>query len=460
MKNNENVISTLLPMAKEDELRAFVQNLAENDDKFSIKLSQWLMSKYAVYVNKPSVYVDEVRRLFGQTEEKYRGCNRWRYYDDCSLDWVALSCGMKQIVSILREKLADGCPEVVPLPIVEFYRLLADYLDDLLAEEGVDINSEARACDSLLLAWAEHPGVTSQEKRELYETLQALSKAEILDYVEGLTDTFFMNYLTCTQSPEDALASIEKLSAEGKVTEEMAHKHIALLRSFGREDEALGVIRRRLCYRSVLDAELDRLYKQASDYAALNLLDLAAAHHHGAVDIEERKIRFLLRLGDTGKLIEVYRCILLNKWNGFDYYAKIKELVSAAEWPEQYRRIVEEGEKKSSGEFMARIYAEEADYPRLYQAVMTTRHDTLRMLQRYMPQLPQEYHEKLLQKGYAEIDNIAHRADKRSEYAHVTSLIRQFSALPGAKTLADTMVTNLRATYVRRPAYIDELSKL
>ncbi|MDO5465153.1 MAG: hypothetical protein Q4F40_09470 [Akkermansia sp.] len=98
---------------------------------------------------------------------------------------------MKQIVSILREKLADGCPEVVPLPIVEFYRLLADYLDDLPAEEGVDINSAARACDSLLLAWAEHPGVTSQEKRELYETLQALSKAEILDYVEGLTDTFF-----------------------------------------------------------------------------------------------------------------------------------------------------------------------------------------------------------------------------------------------------------------------------
>ena len=73
MKNNENVISTLLPMAKEDELRAFVQNLAENDDKFSIKLSQWLMSKYAVYVNNPSVYVDEVRLLFGQTEEKYRG---------------------------------------------------------------------------------------------------------------------------------------------------------------------------------------------------------------------------------------------------------------------------------------------------------------------------------------------------------------------------------------------------
>ena len=97
----------------------------------------------------------------------------------------------------------------------------------------------------------------------MYETLQALSKAEIPDYVEGLTDTFFMNYLTCTQSPEDELASIEKLSAEGKVTEEMAHKHIALLRSFGREDEALGVIRRRLCYRSVLDAELEFVSRAA-----------------------------------------------------------------------------------------------------------------------------------------------------------------------------------------------------
>lgn len=111
-------------------------------------------------------------------------------------------------------------------------------------------------------------------------------------------------------------------------------------------------------------------------------------------------------------------------------------------------------------EFMARIYAEEHDYPMLYKAIMATRYNVLQMLQQYMALLPEEYHEKLLQKGYNEIDNEAHRADKRSEYASVVTKIRRFSTLPGAKILADVMVTNLRVAYMRRPAYIDELNKL
>lgn len=454
------MISTLLPIAQDDELRDFVLKLAEDDAAFSLKLSQWLMCKYAVYVDNPSVYVDEVRRLFGQREVKYSGYKRWRYDDDCGLDWTALTCGMNQLVATLREKLAAGCHEVVVLPIVEFYRLLAGFLDDLLAEEGVDIDSAAQACDALLLAWAEHPEVSSQAKRELYETLKALSKAEIMEYVDGLSDAFFMNYLTLIQSPEKVLVAIEKLTAEGKVSEVLVHKHIALLRQFGRDNEVPAVIRSGLRYRSVLDAELDRLYSQGNDYAAVNLLDLAVGYHRGATDIVERKIRFLLRLGDPRKLIEVYRHILLNKWNGFDYYAKMKELVTAAEWPEQYRRIVEEGEKKGNEEFMARIYAAEADYPRLYESLMSIRYGVLSLLQQYMPQLPEEYHETLLQKGYSEIDKMAHRADKRSEYARVAAHIRQFAALPGAKSLAEAMVKNLRVTYMRRPAYIDELNKI
>ena len=461
MKDKTNgMIAELLPMADAEELREFVQEHANKDVSFAVKLSQWLMKRYGVHVNKPSVYVQEVRRLFRQTEEKYRGYNRRRYYDDIGLNWIALEEGMLQLVSTLREKLQAGMPDVVAAPVVEFYRLLQDHLDEFYEEDEANIDQAGRACDALLLEWAEHPDVPVQEKRDLYDTLQVLAKAEILDYVDGLTDAFFMSYLTLTQSPEEALNTIEKLTAEGKICEELVHKHIALLRQFGREAEALEVVRRYLRYPSVLDAELERLYTRQDDYAALNLLDLAALQHRGDASIAQRRIRFLLRLNDTQKLIDTYRHILLNRWDGFDYYPKLKALVPPAEWPDQYKQIVKEGKEKCSNEFMARIYAAENDYPMLYQAIMSTRHDVLELLRQYMVMLPEEYHEKLLQKGYTTIDIEANRAEKRSDYACVVSKIRQFSALPGAKPLADEMVANLRAIYSRRPAYIDELSKL
>ena len=460
MKDKTNgMIAELLPMADAEELREFVQQHAGDDVSFAVKLSQWLMKRYGPYVNKTSVYVQEVRRLFGLTEEKYRGYNRSRYYDGCGLDWIALEEGMVQLVAALREKLQAGMPDVVAAPVVEFYRLLKDHLEEFFEEDEANIDQAGRACDALLLEWAEHPDVPVQEKRDLYDTLQVLARAEIMDYVDSLTDAFFMNYLTRTQSPEEALHTIEKLTAEGKVCEELVHKHIALLRQFGREPEALEVIRRNLRYLSVLDAELERLYTRQDDCAALSLLDLAALRHQGNAGIDERRIRFLLRLNDTQKLIEVYRHLLLNQWNGFDYYPKLKALVSPSEWPEQYKQIVKEG-KKRSNEFMARIYAAENDYPMLYQSIMSVRYGVLQMLQQYMVMLPEEYHEKLLQKGYTSIDIEANRAEKRSDYACVVSKIRQFSALPGAKPLADEMVTNLRTIYSRRPAYMDELSKL
>ena len=181
----DGVITELLPFAEGEELREFVQQQADADVSFAVKLSQWLTKQYGAFITESSVYVDEVRRLFGLTESKYRGNNRWRHYDDYGLDWIRLKEGMVQLVVTLREKLQAGMPTVVAAPIVEFYRLLKEHTDDFYAEHEVDINQAARACDALLLEWAEHPDVPVQEKRTLYDTLQVLAKSEIMEYVEG-----------------------------------------------------------------------------------------------------------------------------------------------------------------------------------------------------------------------------------------------------------------------------------
>ena len=461
MKKNEGIIQELLSFAKDEDLKEFILKEASNHRDFSVRLSQWLMSRYSKHANQVSFYVEEVRQLFGLKEEKYYGYNRSRYYDDIGLNWDAIDEGMIQIVNTLQEKLADGIVDVVVEPVVEFYKQLASYHDEFLMEDDATLDDAGKACDTLLLKWAQHPNVPKQEKQIVYEKLQELSTAPIMDYVDGLSDAFFMNYLTYTLSDEEALQRIEQLTAMGNISDELVHKHIDLLRQRKREREAQEVIRRNLNISSVLDAELDRLYDKGEDYAALNLIDLAMRNKNYIINLLERKIRFLLRLKDTNQLIEVYRQILLGRWNAFEYYYKLKEIVPTDEWPAQYALIVEEATARKLGtDFLARFYSEEQSQESLYRVMMSTSYDFLGYLSKYLPKLPQNYHLDLFKKGIKYIEREASQATKRSDYARIASQIREMSALPGAKPLTDELVCNLRATYRRRPAFLDELNSL
>ena len=455
---NDGVIAELLPNAGVEELREFVLGYSRQDAEFSVTLGQWLMGKYARQVHKAEMFVEEVRKLFRLTDDFPSSSYRSRY-DDFVLDWCAISDGMEKLVATLQDKLSDGVHEVVVPPVLEFYRLFLEHYDDFEMVDEANINAAATACDDLLLKWAEHPTVPNYKKKAVYQSLQELAGNEAFEYVDGLTSNFFLNYLTLTQSPEETLKSIEKLTAEGRITEELVHKHISLLRQFGRDADARKVIQRNAFCFSVLDAELERLYQQGEDYAALNLIDHALVSARVSFPYLERKIRFLQRLEDTPKLIDVYRSILLDRGNTLAYYYKLKELVPPSEWAAQYKLIVAEGKLKHCGaEFMARIYAAEQDYPALSQAIMNS-YDIPQMLQTYLAQLPEMYHEALLDKGTEALKRMASQATKRSEYASVAARIKEFATLPGAKPITDMLVAAMRTAFSRRPAYLDELAK-
>ena len=59
----DGVITELLPLAEGEELREFVQQQADADVSFAVKLSQWLTKQYGAFITESSVYVDEVRRF-------------------------------------------------------------------------------------------------------------------------------------------------------------------------------------------------------------------------------------------------------------------------------------------------------------------------------------------------------------------------------------------------------------
>lgn len=108
---------------------------------------------------------------------------------------------------------------------------------------------------------------------------------------------------------------------------------------------------------------------------------------------------------------------------------------------------------------MARIYAAEKDYPALNHALMSISYDLLKMLQKYLSQLPMEYHSALLNKGLNELKRMASQANKRTEYASVASSIKAFAKQPRGNSMAEQLAAGIRKAFNRRPAYLDELAK-
>lgn len=451
------VIEQLLPNAGVDELRDFVQRYAASDAAFSVKLSQWLMSKYARHANDAATYVVQVEQLFCLTEEKYHGYNRSRYYDDIGLDWDAIDTGMEKLVHTLSEKLAAGVHAVVVPPVLRFYQLLGEHEEDFMSEDEGDISAAREACEDLLTQWVQHPAVPQEEKKALYPRLHGICHSKNMKIFDILTASFFADYLVHMQSPEEALERLNREAAMGHQSADMVHKHVALLRQSGREREAQDIIRTHLCFQSVLDAELERLYSQGEDDAALNLIDLAKMQGKADSFMEERRIRFLQRVGDTPALINLYRALLTARWNTFHYYYKLKELVPQKEWPAQYELIKNQSDDE---DFLIRLYAAEKDYPALFQAIMDEGYNIQQLVKSHLPNMPVEYHEPLLQRAIYDLASEASRAGNRKEYTQIASRIRELAKLPGARVLTEALVARLRSDYRKRPAFIEELNKL
>ena len=82
------------------------------------------------------------------------------------------------------------------------------------------------------------------------------------------------------------------------------------------------------------------------------------------------------------------------------------------------------------------------------------------LVKSHLPNMPVEYHEPLLQRAIYELAREASRASNRKEYTQIASRIRELAKLPGARVLTEALVARLRSEYRKRPAFIEELSKL
>ena len=108
---------------------------------------------------------------------------------------------------------------------------------------------------------------------------------------------------------------------------------------------------------------------------------------------------------------------------------------------------------------MAAILAEEEDYERLFNLLMNDDvYDQYNMIHEHLPQLPEKYHEPLLQICFTTLWKRVPKLKGRREYAGYAEEVKRFSQLPGARPYVDELLNRVHTNYARHSALRDELS--
>jgi hypothetical protein len=175
----------------------------------------------------------------------------------------------------------------------------------------------------------------------------------------------------------------------------------------------------------------------------------------GLVD-EYRHIRYVVYESqkDIAGQKELARAFVLD--GEFEYYEKLKNLYTKAEWADVLAGLIEKLEKARDA---LKIYIDICIHERFLERLLAVCQKQPYYLTALYPHLVPQYAAELSPVFSASVRKSAGTADNRSNYQEVCKLIRHYMKACG-KQDANKLIEELRETYRRRPAFIDELGKI
>ena len=451
----------LLKQATAEDLRAFVLEQSQKSAIFLSRLNQWLYRQYDKPERTWEGYVDRVRRLFTLIEDKF-GWYAEHFDEKIGVAWGAVGAGMEAIAVELQEVFDSGCIDIVVEPILEFFVMIQSNRDGFLYEgEYTDLRNAHNACISLLSQWSRHTSVPMGNKREMLRAL--LEICHFSAYKEHGIYNMLEKYIrltVSTLSPQEAYDSLIRLEADGIEDDEIDQQKVLLLHSLGRDEQAVELVYRNLDNGWLVDGEIDRLIGIGKPDEAMRMAEAAIEEMGEYGTTLERKLRIAKFMNDEAAIKDTYYRLVITEWCDVTNYKELKAIVPAKEWPDLYKRVIHAVQKEGGADYLAAIYEEESDMERLNQLLLREDGFQMRLIIRYLPILPVQYHPPLIQRGIDILKACAERISTRKDYANYAKEIKKFSRLPGAASAVAELLSYIRSTYARRPAMMDELSKL
>ncbi|MCM3569723.1 DUF6880 family protein [Neobacillus mesonae] len=142
--------------------------------------------------------------------------------------------------------------------------------------------------------------------------------------------------------------------------------------------------------------------------------------------------------------------------NDFEYYSKLKELYPSCEWEGVLHEIVEEFRKQP---YQPSAYLSILKEENLTEHILEYCKENLSSLTHLYPYLMEQYFEELTDLFIQYILIVAKESNDRRKYKNVCRIIETYKQACG-KEHAEKLISKLKESYKRRPAFVEELEKI
>ncbi|WP_318615786.1 hypothetical protein [Sporosarcina sp. YIM B06819] len=306
------------------------------------------------------------------------------------------------------------------------------------------------------------------QKQELFEKLLKQCEHPVFEGWEDYQITLLKictNFADSSKYREALSRKVESLIDENTSQRYQHYRNEALNRllfemidQYGTEEEADQFIQAHLHYSSFREELIQRCIVEGNYN---RVIELAAAGERSDMEYSGlvskwKKFRYeaykALSLRREQKLLA--KDLFMN--GDFDFYHELKALAKDSD--QFYGQLKQELQKHSgwqSRSLFQSLIEEENDTDELMEFVRAYSE----CIEQYASDLVGVYKEEVQQVYKEHIEMTANRASNRKDYQGVCRMIRRYENIVG-KQLQQAIVNELRSSYRRKPAFVDELSKI
>lgn len=232
-----------------------------------------------------------------------------------------------------------------------------------------------------------------------------------------------------------------------------------LIESYGTENESLEFIKENLKYSSFRELLIEKSIKQ-KDYQKVIELTLEAEQQdkrYAGLVSKWKKIRYQAykKLSLKEEQEKLAKELLFD--GDFEYYGELKELVSLdkALFYNSLKQELKERKGWNSRSIYLKLIVQEKDLDDIMEFVR----ENPEIIEEYANMLLEKYKDEVIDIYRRHIKTVASHSSDRRAYQGVCGIIKRYKKIAGKKN-QDELIHELIVFYRKRPAFVDELSKI
>ena len=459
-------INDLMPLATQEDLRAFCQDYARKDKKFNKELSKFLNERFIEDEDSAADFIARLEDAFG--EEKNIG-DRWHSY--YVTNWDEVYSVSSDVLKDARRLLDMGNASAALQIAMRMFELTDAEDLNYVDEDDGDwwLADTLESYGKLLVKSIGSESVPQEEKDEVIGKLKKMVKSEIWNF--GYCD---MNHLlqeasAASQSDDAMLRMLDEMMSRPDIYDsnraEYALRKITLLEKMGRKDDAMKVIEQYLYMPEVRKREVEKAVERKDFQDAITLIKdgqkIAEEKNRNIVEWKELELDIYRRTLNWPMQAKLCRELFVLHGGSMNYYHELKKIIDPKEWKAFLAKLLNDTSMRSWYGFSieADIYVEEQDSERLFALLMDAKHHSLDMFDDYAHHLKSTHSEELLTEYVSMLKDYAAKNMGAKHYSRIRQSMEAMQKLKNGNAAAHQLAEHFRDVYRRRPSFMTEIRK-